>query len=100
MQVALRVLCSVYVDMTSTRSRVKVKVTDHLNFRQLPRSISPATFAWSSKLMDDVDSMGPGLQPVVARFSNFLLGKVSLQFKLQGMSIFHDIQMATYFSIA
>ena len=32
--------------------------------------------------MDDVDSMCSGLQPVVARFSNFLLGKVSLQFKL------------------
>jgi len=50
--------------------------------------------------MDDVDSMGPGLQPVVARLSNFLLGKVSLQFKLHGMSIFHDIQMATYFGTA
>jgi len=45
----------------------------------------------------DVDSMGPGLQPVGARISNFLLGKVPLQFKLHGMSIFHDIQMATYF---
>jgi len=50
--------------------------------------------------MDDVDSMGPGLQPVGGRFSNFLLGKVSLQFKLHGMSIFHDIQMATYFGTA
>ena len=27
---------SVYVDVTLTRSKVKVKVTDHLNFRQLP----------------------------------------------------------------
>jgi len=45
--------------------------------------------------MDDVDSIGPGLQPVVARFSNLLLGKVSLQFKLHGMWIFHNIQMAT-----
>ena len=42
-------------------------------------------------------SMGPGLQLVGARFSNFLLGKVSTEFKLHGMSIFHDIQMATYF---
>jgi len=50
--------------------------------------------------MDDVDSMGPGLQPFVARFSNFLVGKVSLQFKLHRMSIFHDIQMATYFGTA
>ena len=89
---------SVYVDMTLTRSRVKVKVTDHLNFRQLPITarffIASATFEWSSKLMDHVDSMGPDLQPVVVRFSNFLLGKVSLQ------SIFHDIHMATYFGTA
>jgi len=27
---------TVYVDMTLTRSKVKVKVTQHLNFRQLP----------------------------------------------------------------
>jgi len=47
--------------------------------------------------MVDVDSMGPGLQLVRARFSNFLLGKVSLEFKLHAMSIFHDIQMAKYF---
>jgi len=59
--------------------------------------ISFATFAWSSKLMVDIDSMGPDLQLVGGRFSNFLLGKVSLQFKVHGMSIFHDIQMATYF---
>jgi len=50
--------------------------------------------------MDDVDSMGPDLQPVIVRFSNFLLRKVSLQFILHGMSIFHDIQMATYFGTA
>ena len=50
--------------------------------------------------MVDVDSMGPDLQLVGARFSNFLLVKVSLQFKLHGMSIFHDIQIATYFGTA
>jgi len=50
--------------------------------------------------MADVDSMGPDLQLVAARFSNFLLGKVSLEFKLHGMSIFHDIQMATHFGTA
>jgi len=44
--------------------------------------------------MVDIDSMGPGLQLVRGRFSNFLLGKVSLEFKLHGISIFHDIQMA------
>jgi len=27
---------TVYVDVTLTRSKVKVKVTEHLNFRQLP----------------------------------------------------------------
>jgi len=59
--------------------------------------ISSATFAWSSKLTVDIDSMGPGLQLLGGQFSNFLLGKVSLEFKLHGMSIFHDIQMATYF---
>ena len=41
--------------------------------------------------------MGPGLQLLEGQFSNFLPGKVSLQFKLLLMSIFHDIQMATYF---
>jgi len=50
--------------------------------------------------MIDIDSMGPGVQLVGARFSNFLLGNVSLQFKLHGMSIFHDIQMPTYFGTA
>jgi len=29
-------ICTVYVDVTLTRSKVKVKVTDHLNFPQLP----------------------------------------------------------------
>jgi len=28
--------CTVYVDITLTRSKVIVKVTEHLNFRQLP----------------------------------------------------------------
>jgi len=84
--------CSVYVDVTLTLS--KVKVMDHLNFQQLPisRSISSATFVCSSKLMVDIDSMGPGLELIGARFSNFLLEKVSLQFKLHRMSIFHDIK--------
>jgi len=40
------------------------------------------------------DSMGPGLELVVVRFSNFLLGKLSREFKLRGMSIFHEIQIA------
>jgi len=59
--------------------------------------ISSATFAWSSKLTVDIDSMGPGLQFLGGQFLNFLLGKISLEFKLHGMSIFQDIRMATYF---
>jgi len=38
------------------------------------------------------DSMGPRLQLVRARFLNFLLGKLSREFKLRRMSIFHEIQ--------
>jgi len=45
-------------------------------------------------------SMGPDLQLVGARFSNFLPGMVSLEFKVHRMSIFHNIQMATYFGTA
>jgi len=52
--------------VTSTRSKVT----------ELPklRSISSAVLAWSSKLMVDVDSMGPGLQLVGARFLGHCLG--------------------------
>jgi len=46
--------------------------------------------------MIDVDSMGPDLQLVGARFSNFLLGKLSREFRLCRMSIFHEIQMAIF----
>jgi len=42
------------------------------------------------------DSTRPGLQLVGARFSNFLLRKLSREFKLRGMSIFHAIQMAIF----
>jgi len=40
--------------------------------------------------------MGHGLQLVGAQFSNFLLGKLSREFKLRRMSIFHKIQMAMF----
>jgi len=66
----------------------------------ISRYISSANFAWSSKLTVHIDSMGPGLQLLGGQFSNFLLEKVSLEFKLHGMLIFHDIQMATYFATA
>jgi len=34
--------------------------------------------------------------PVGVRFLNFLLRKLSLEFKLRQMSIFHQIQMAIF----
>jgi len=84
--------------VTSTRSKVKVKVTELPKLRKLhfSRSISSAVLAWSSKLMVVGDSMGPALQLAGARFSNFLLEKLSREFKLRGMSIFHEIQMAIF----
>jgi len=42
------------------------------------------------------DIMGPVLQLVGARFSNFLLGRLSGELKLHGMSIFHEIQVAIF----
>jgi len=46
--------------------------------------------------MVNSDSMGPGLQLAGAQFLNFLLGKLSQEFKLCQMSIFHEIQMAIF----
>jgi len=42
--------------------------------------------------MVDHDSTGPSLQLVGAQFSNFLLGKLSCEFKLCRMSILHKFQ--------
>ena len=49
--------------VTSTRSKVKVKVTELPKLRKLhfSRSISSAVLAWSSKLMVGGDSIGFGL---------------------------------------
>ena len=84
--------------VTSTRSKVKVKVTELPKLRKVhfSRSISSAVFAWSSEVMVGGDSTGPGLQLVGARFLNFLSGKLSREFKLCPMSIFHDIPMAVF----
>jgi len=49
---------------------------------QFSESTFSAVLAWSSKLMVDDDSMGPSLHLVVARFTNFLLRKLSHEFKL------------------
>ena len=87
-----------HTSMTSTRSKVKVKVTELPKLRKVhfSRSISSAVFAWSSKVMIGDDSTGPGLQLVGARFLNFLPGKLSREFKLHHMSIFHHIPMAVF----
>jgi len=68
------------ISMTSTRSKVKVKVTELPKLLKLhiSRSISSAVLAWSSKLMVDGDSMGPQL--IGAWFLNFLLEKPSREF--------------------
>jgi len=72
----------VHAGMTLTRS----KVTGLLKFRKLhfSKSISSAISTWSSKVMVDHDSTGPNLQPVRAKFSNFLLRKLSSEFRLRG----------------
>jgi len=83
--------------VTSTRSKVKIKVTELQKLQKLHFSapISSAVLAWSSKrMMIGDDSMGPGL--VGARFLNFLLGTLSREFKLRRMSIFHEIQTAIF----
>jgi len=87
--------------MSSTRSKVKVKVkvTELLKFQKLhfSRSIS-AILAGSSKLMvgNDNDSMGPSLWLVRARFSNSLPRKLLHKFKLRGMWILDEFQMAIF----
>jgi len=87
-----------HTSVTSTGSTVKVKVTELPKLRKVhfSRSVSSAVFAWSSKVMVGSDSMGPGLQLAGARFLNFLPGKLSREFKLRHMSIFHDIPMAIF----
>ena len=46
--------------------------------------------------MVDDDSMRPRRQLVGAQFSNFLLRKLSHEFKLYGMSILHEFQIAIF----
>jgi len=87
-----------HTSVTSTQSMVKVKVTELPKLRKMhfSMSISSAVFAWSSKVMLGGDSTGTGLQLVGARFLNFLPGKLSREFKLCPMSIFHDIPMTVF----
>jgi len=90
--------CIVHVDVTLTGSKVKVKVMGLIKFQKLhfSVSISSAILAWSSKLMHDHDSTGTSLQLVRVRFLNFILRKLSREFKLRGMSILQEFQMAIF----
>ena len=87
-----------HTSVTSTQSKVTVKVTELPKLRKLhfSRSISFAVLTWSSKLMVGGNSMGPGLHLIGAQFSNFLLEKLSQEFKLRKMLIFHEIQKAIF----
>jgi len=85
-----------HTSVTSTRSKVKVTELPKLQKVQFSRSISSAVFVWSSKVMVGSDSTGPALHLVGARFFNFLSGKLSREFKLCPMCIFHDILMAVF----
>jgi len=98
MWIDLDVIC---VPLTSTWSKVKFTVTELLKFRKshFSGSISSAILAWRSKLVVDHDSMGPILRLVRARFFNFLLRKLSHEFKLRGMSILQNFK-EPYFRIA
>jgi len=91
-------ICIVHVDLTLTGSKVKIKVIELLKFQRLyfSRSVSSAILAWSSKLMVDYDIMGPSLQRVRAQFLNFLLIKLSHDFKLHRVSIVQDFQRAIF----
>jgi len=60
------------------------------------RDISSAILAGSSKLVVGNDCMGPSLQLVRARFSNFILRKLSHELKLHEVSILHELQMAIF----
>jgi len=46
--------------------------------------------------MVDYNNVGPSLQFFGARFLNFLLSKLSRDFKLRGMSILQDFQRAIF----
>jgi len=46
--------------------------------------------------MVDSDRMEPAQQLIGVRFLNFLIGKLSQEFKLHGLSMFHEIQMAIF----
>jgi len=85
-----------HTSVTSTRSKVKVKVTELLKFRKLHfcRSISSAIWHgaqnwWLIMTVGYVVLSEPN-------FFNFLDSKLSRDFKLRGMSILQDFQRAIF----
>jgi len=95
----IHVLCMLMWPWTDPRSMSRSRTiwtSDNCPLLHISRSISSATFAYSSKVMLGGDSMGPRLQPVGARFLHFLLRKLSREFKLRRMSIFHEIKTAIF----
>jgi len=83
-------------NVTSTRSKVKIKVTELLKFKNCTfLDLSRPPFLCSSKLMVDYNDIGPSLQLIGAWFLNFL-SKLSCDFKLRGMSILQDFERAIF----
>ena len=96
---------TVYVDMTLTRSKVKAKVTDHLNFRQLPINAHFQIYLlrhFRVELKNDGWRWQYGTWSTACRspIFEFPSRKGITRVQIHGMSIFHDIQMATYFGTA
>ena len=63
------------------------------------RLISSAVLARTSKVTGGGDSMGPGLQLGTARFLNFLLGKLSWEFKLWECQYFTKFKWPYFSSV-
>jgi len=88
--------------MTLTVSKVKVKVTDHLNFRQLPINVHFHVYLlrhFRVKLKTDGWYWQYGTWSTASwrPIFDFPSRKGITRVQTYGMSIFHDIQMVTYF---
>jgi len=85
MLVVLQVLCMLIWPWPNPRSRSRSPgfwSSENCQKLHFPRSVFSAISAWSSKVMVDHDSTRPILQLVGAWFSNFLLRKLSYEFKI------------------
>ena len=99
MWVDLDQLCAPVWPRPDPRSRSRSQsfwTSENCRKLHFSRPISSTILAWSSKLIVDHDSTGPILQLVGARFSNFILRKLSREFKLRGTSILHEFQMTIF----